>query len=228
MGESLDIVLADDHVVVLDALSALLTQLGHRVVATVGSCAAMVQHVSVIRPDICIVGNRFPDGEGVDAIELLSELCPQTKIVMLTGQSDTDTMRRALDAGAAGYVHKSRGAGVLVEVLRRVAGGEIVVEGSFLRRRRDEPVGQPQLRRLASFLTPREFECLAFLVEGLDTTAMAARLGLSRTTVRTHVQSMLTKLGVHSRLEAASLATHYGLLDHAPGPRRDANGSARV
>ena len=66
---------------------------------------------------------------------------------------------------------------------------------------------------LAEHLTGREWQCLAMLVEGLNTTAMTARLGVSRTTVRTHVQALLTKLGVHSRLEAASLAVRYRLLD---------------
>jgi two-component system nitrate/nitrite response regulator NarL len=72
-------------------------------------------------------------------------------------------------------------------------------------------------RRLAAFLTGRERECLNLLVEGLDTSSIATKLGVSAATVRTHVQSVLTKLGVHSRLEAASYAVRYGLLDEATG-----------
>jgi two-component system, NarL family, nitrate/nitrite response regulator NarL len=71
-------------------------------------------------------------------------------------------------------------------------------------------------RRLASYLTVRERECLALIAEGLGTDAMAKRLGVSNTTVRTHSQRLLTKLGVHSRLEAASLAIRYSLLDWPP------------
>jgi len=224
MTKSIDIVLADDQVVVLDALTAFLTQFGHRVAGTAGSCAAMVHCVTSLAPDVCITGNRYPDGEGVKAIEMLSELSPQTKLVMLTGQSDADTMRRALAAGAAGYVHKSRGGAVLLDVVHRVCNGEIVVEGSFLRPRQPEPDDRPDLRRLAGYLTRRERDCLALLVEGLDTTSMAKRLGLSRTTVRTHVQSVLTKLGVHSRLEAASLTIRYGLLRYLPDVPRVSNG----
>jgi DNA-binding NarL/FixJ family response regulator len=73
--------------------------------------------------------------------------------------------------------------------------------------------GQDSVQRLAAYLTDRERECLGLLVEGLDTAGMAAKLGVSRATVRTHVQSLLTKLGVHSRLEAASFAVRYRLLD---------------
>jgi two-component system nitrate/nitrite response regulator NarL len=224
MGDPLDIVLADDQFVVRDALCALLTQSGHRVVARVGTCAATLQCIRALRPDICVTGNRFSDGEAVDTIEVVSQLSPKTKVVMLTGQNDTDTMRRALDAGVAGFVHKSRDAEVLLDVLRRVADGEIVVEGSFLQRRREASLERPSVRRLASFLTHREAQCLDLLVQGLDTTAMANRLGLSRTTVRTHVQSVLTKLGVHSRLEAASVAIRYGLLDSAGELRPEAHG----
>ena len=72
-------------------------------------------------------------------------------------------------------------------------------------------------RRLAAFLTARERECLNLVVEGLDTSGIATKLGVSAATVRTHVQSMLTKLGVHSRLEAASYAVRYGLLDETAG-----------
>jgi two-component system nitrate/nitrite response regulator NarL len=224
MGEPLDIVLADDQVVVLDALTALLTQLGHRVVAAVETCDATVRSVSELRPDVCVVGNRYPDGEGVETIALLARTVPDTKVVMLTGRRDADTMRRALDAGAAGYIHKSRGAGVLAAVLRRVANGEIVVEGSFLRPHSGESRERPQLRRLAAYLTHREQQCLALLVEGLDTSAMALRLGVSRTTVRSHVQAVLTKLGVHSRLEAASVATRYGLVKPVLAMPREVNG----
>jgi two-component system nitrate/nitrite response regulator NarL len=227
MGEALDIVLADDELVLLDALSAMLAQIGHRVVATVGSCRALLQCVSARRPDVCVIGTRYPDGDGVDTIETLSELSPETKVVMLTNDTDAATMRRALAAGACGYVHQSRGAHVLIDVIRRVAHEEIVVEGSFLRPLSNDAPERPQLWRLAAYLTQRESECLALLVEGLDTSCMATRLGVSPTTVRTHVQSVLTKLGVHSRLEAASVATRYGLLQPASDTRRQASGWQR-
>jgi DNA-binding NarL/FixJ family response regulator len=79
------------------------------------------------------------------------------------------------------------------------------------------PPQQDAARRLAAFLTGRERQCLTLLVEGLDTTGMAAKLGVSQATVRTHVQSLLTKLGVHSRLEAASFAVRYRLLEDDVG-----------
>lgn len=218
MGATLEIVLADDQGVVVDALAALLTQGGYRVVGTADNQAELLRQVRELQPDLCVLGNRFPDGAGVDALPALFEASPRTKIVMLTGQRDAETMRRALDAGAAGYVHKSREARVLLDALRRVSDGELVVEGSFSRAS-GAAAEEPQLFRLAGYLTQREYECLAMLAEGLATDAMACRLGVSRATVRTHVQAVLTKLGVHSRLEAASVATRYGLV-HGPTVRR--------
>jgi two-component system, NarL family, nitrate/nitrite response regulator NarL len=210
------IILADKHVVFLDGLTAALSQVGFEIVATATTRHALLEHVRVFQPEICVTGNRFPDGIAIDAIGQISDVSPGTKVVMLTADDNSDTMRHALEAGTAGYVHKSRGVVLVADVLHRVRCGEIVVEGSFLRPQHTDANAPAQLRRLAAYLTHRELECLALLAEGLDTAAMARRLGVSRTTVRSHVQAVLTKLGVHSRLEAASLAIRFGLVGARP------------
>jgi DNA-binding CsgD family transcriptional regulator len=116
-----------------------------------------------------------------------------------------------LDAGASGYVHKSRGVAALISAVERVLLGNVVVDippATEIRR----SARANGAERLPIRLTTRERECLAMLVEGLDTAAMVVKLGVSRTTVRTHVQAVLNKLGVHSRLEAASFAVRSGML----------------
>ena len=113
--------------------------------------------------------------------------------------------------GASGYVHQSRGIDALVCALERVLNGEIVIDVPDAPPRR--PAEPNHALRLAAHLTGRERQCLLMLVEGLDTAAMVERLGVSRTTVRTHLQAVLTKLGVHSRLEAASFAVRHRLPD---------------
>jgi DNA-binding NarL/FixJ family response regulator len=213
MGEVLEIVLADDHAVFLDALTAVLGQLGHVILASATTRTGMVESVSAFRPAICVTENKFPDGDGVDVIAQLAKASPDTKIIMLTADGTPETLRQALDAGASAYIHKTRGVAVLLDVLRRVTAGEIVIEGSFVRTKPVEGKAPLELRRLAAYLTQRELECLSLLAAGLDTAAMSRRLGVSRTTVRSHVQAILTKLGVHSRLEAASVATRYGLVE---------------
>ncbi|GLZ31905.1 DNA-binding response regulator [Lentzea sp. NBRC 105346] len=200
----ISLVLADDHKVFLEALETVLRQHGFDVVAVAGSVAALLQRVHAVRPDVCVADRHFTDGDVVEVLPRV--LASGAKVLVLTADGDADAAMRALDRGVLGYVHKSRDVAALVRAIRRVAGGEAVV---------DVPAWQgfpcSDVRRLAAYLTPRERECLGLLVEGLGTAAMAQRLGVSVTTVRTHVQSLLTKLGVHSRLEAASLAVRHGL-----------------
>jgi DNA-binding CsgD family transcriptional regulator len=117
-----------------------------------------------------------------------------------------------LHAGASGYLHKTRGVSALTRAIDRVQRGEVVVDVPKPGPARP-PARQDDAHRLAAFLTVRERECLELLVEGLDTAGIAAKLGVSAATVRTHVQSLMTKLGVHSRLEAASYAVRYRLLE---------------
>jgi two-component system, NarL family, nitrate/nitrite response regulator NarL len=208
-----EVVLADGHTVFLDGLSAVLAHSGCRVAATASTRQTMLEQVRAIRPALCIIDSEFPDGDGIEALEEIAASSPATKVVVLTADHAPKNLQRALERGAAGYVHKARGVPALIEVLRRVAGGEIVVEGTFSAPRASSPQRSEQLRLLASYLTPRELECLALLAAGSSTTAIARRLGVSTTTIRSHVQAVLTKLSVHSRLEAASLAIRYGLVD---------------
>jgi two-component system, NarL family, nitrate/nitrite response regulator NarL len=211
--------LADKDAVLLDGLTAVLGQMGYEIVATAATRRDLLAQVVLHRPDICVTANHFPDG---DSVEVIGQLCRTgTKVVVLTSDGNPDTMRKALDSGATGYVHNACGVDVLVDVLGRVADGDVVVAGTLpWLRQRTAMHTSADLLRLATYLTPREFECLALLTEGLDTAAMAERLGVSRATVRSHVQAVLTKLGVHSRLEAASLATSLGLV----GARPDGSG----
>lgn len=216
-GEALDIVLADDHAVFLDALSAVLTALGHRVLAAVSGRTALIDAVRAFQPDVAIIDNCYPDpGGGPNAVVQLGSVSSRTRIVLLSADGSADALQVALDSGASGYVHKTRGIAALLGALDRVVDGEVVIEGSFLRRPAPKPTAPGDLTRLATYLTQREVECLTLLTAGLDTATISRRLGISRTTVRSHVQAVLTKLGVHSRLEAASLAIRYGLVAEPP------------
>jgi two-component system nitrate/nitrite response regulator NarL len=206
------LVLGDEHVVFLDALSTVLTQHGYAISPVARSTAEMVALVRRDRPDGCVI-NRAVAMDDVETIGRVRAASDGTSVLVLSANPDSQAVGRALAAGASGYVHQSRGVGELVGALERVLRGEVVV---------DVPDAQPRVRRsaqpnqalrLAGHLTSRERECLLMLVEGLDTAAMMDRLCVSRTTVRTHLQSVLTKLGVHSRLEAVSFAVRHRLPD---------------
>lgn len=216
------IVLADDHAIFAESLVPVLANAGFRVLAVAGSLRSTIEAVRTHRPEVCLLDRRFPDGDGLASTGDIIAICPGIRIVMLTADEDTDAMLQAVRTGVAGYVHKTWGLKALLDAIRQVAAGEIVIDVPRKTRRR---VDRSEACSLAAHLTVRERECLALIVEGLDTRAMTRRLGVSTTTVRTHVQALLTKLGVHSRLEAASFAVRHELFEHRPGaapvtPRR--------
>jgi DNA-binding NarL/FixJ family response regulator len=206
------LVLGDDHVVFLDALSTVLTQHGYEISPVARSAQEMVALVRRDRPDVCVI-DRSAVLDGDETIGRVRGASDRTSVLVLSPNADSEAVARALNAGASGYLHQSRGVGELVSALDRVLQGDIVV---------DVPDAQPPSRRstepnqglrMAGHLTSRERECLLMLVEGLDTAAIMAKLNVSRTTVRTHLQAVLTKLGVHSRLEAVSFAVRHRLPD---------------
>jgi len=205
------LVIGDDHSVFLDAMSAVLVQRGYQVTVA-RTLPDTIEAVRKEQPDVCLIDRHFDGDDGITAIGPMLAASSATKVLVLSADPDAGSIQLALRAGAAGYLHKTRGVSALTRAIDRVQRGEVVVDVPKPGPAR-EPRRQDDMHRLATFLTARERECLGLLVEGLDTAGIATKLTVSQATVRTHVQSLLTKLGVHSRLEAASLAVRYRLLD---------------
>jgi two-component system, NarL family, nitrate/nitrite response regulator NarL len=214
-----NVVIGDDHAVFLDALCAVLAEQGCAV-ATATTVEGTVQAVRRHQPDICLIDHHFGQDlagndacDGIGAIRRLTEACGRTKVLMLSADGDSGAILRAMRAGAAGFVHKTRGVSVLQQTIERVLRGEVVVEAPAGGGVQPDLARQRDALRLAAHLTSREWQCLELLVDGQDTAGIVAALGVSAATARTHVQSLLSKLGVHSRLEAAAFAVQHGLLD---------------
>jgi len=205
-----NLVIGDDHSVFLDAMSSVLVQRGYEVTVA-HSVADTVESVRLKQPDVCLIDRHFAGDDGIEVIAEMIAVSRGTKVLVLSADPDTDGILQALHAGASGYLHKTRGVSALTGAIERVLRGEVVVDVPKATRKR-QPAQMEDAQRLAAYLTPRERECLELLVEGLDTAGMATKLGVSPATVRTHVQSLLIKLGVHSRLEAAAFAVRHGLL----------------
>ena len=205
------IVLGDDHAVFVESLVSVLVSHGFRVPAVARNLTGTIEAIRHHQPDVCLLARRFSDGDGVSAISRINAVSPATRILILAADRDAEAMRQAVRLGAAGYLHKTCGVRKLVQALERVIDGAVVLDTPRENTARSDV---SEARRLAAHLTARERECLALLVEGLDTPAMTLRLGVSTTTVRSHVQALLTKLGVHSRLEAATFAVRYDLVNH--------------
>lgn len=206
MEQSFAVVIADIDVIAVEHVSDLLERHGFRVRIAPPVHSAVGDWIRRYGADLCLVDVALREGVDVGAIAHLHRTYPDTKIVVRTADTSPETMRAVLDAGAVGYVHKSRGPVVLIEAIRRVLDGEVVVEGSFFARPlAAAPDDHAGIQRLVESLTPRQHECLELLAEGKGTVAIAHELGVSVMTVRSHVQAVLGKLGVRSRLEAASI-----------------------
>jgi two-component system nitrate/nitrite response regulator NarL len=204
------LVLSDDHGVFLDAMAAVLSQHGYTVTVSDTSTGTL-EAVEQRKPDVCLLDRYFAEADSMEVVGELLDASPDTKVLVLSADPGIDGVLSALQAGDVGYLHKTRGIAALTAAIDRVRHGEVVVDvPRTVRRQREQ--GQDDPNRLAAYLTTRERDCLGFLVEGLNTSAIAARLHISPAIVRTHIQAVLTKLGVHSRLEAASLAVRYQLL----------------
>ena len=212
------LVLCDDHALLLDALQPALSRSGHEVLAVTITPQAAVEAVQRHRPDVLLLDICFPDDSGLRVVGAAIEASPATKVVILSASSDPDMASSAIEAGAVGFARKDRGLDGIIRTLDRVMAGETVIDADMLR----AMVSRTRNRQdthdahwLATFLTQREREVLARIGAGQTTDEMAAGMGVARSTARTHVQSVLQKLGVHSRLQAATIM--FGTPDPALG-----------
>jgi two-component system nitrate/nitrite response regulator NarL len=198
------LVVCDDHELILDALCAALDGEGHEVVKAHRPAEA-VEAVSTYQPEVCLLDANYPEGSGLDVIGDIRAASVGTKVVMFSGDSSVQVVARAIALGAAGFVRKDRPLSDLLEAIAMAAKGHLAIEPTLLQsalRARDR--GDEQLWML-TFLTDREWQVLRCVVDGLSTTEIAAALQVRQSTARTHVQNVLAKLGVHSRLQAAAL-----------------------
>lgn len=193
--------LVDDHPIVREGLRAYLAlQPGLAVVAEAGSVAEALAQLEDACPDLVLLDVKL---EGESGLALLAELRRResaVRVLLLTSFLDEDYLREALRLGAAGYLLKRAGQGVLLDSIRAALRGERVLDPAAAAL--VPTLGDDPLRRL----TPRELEVLELLAEGLSNKAVAKRLGVGEKTVKTHVSSLLGKLGVRDRTGAALYA----------------------
>ena len=214
-GQAADVrvLVCDDHRILAEGLAALLDGAGGtKVVAIVGTVADAVQRSTALRPDVVLMDYELPDGNGVEATVAIKSAVPEANVVMLTSFADESVLVGAIEAGCCGFLTKHKSAQDVVSAVRLAAAGEAWISPDRLVRRLPRLRRSTKAHQLGSDLTAREREVLALLADGLSSEAIASRLYLSANTVRNHVQSLLTKLGAHSRLEAVSIAARAGLL----------------
>jgi two-component system, NarL family, nitrate/nitrite response regulator NarL len=204
----------DDHRTFAEAL-ALAVRLERDMEALVAASGTdAVEIAQRERPHIVLLDMEMPGMGGVETIRRLHEAYPETKVVVLSAHDDDLVKARAVEAGAIGYVSKVTPLTELPDLVRKAHRGEAILDAQersrllrHLRHRRHQEATE---RQRVNRLTPRQTEILQMLAEGVPTTEIAGKLGVSPLTLRTHVQNILTRLGVHTKLEAMALAIRHG------------------
>jgi two-component system nitrate/nitrite response regulator NarL len=196
----------------LEALRSALTAHGHIVEAVTADPAEAVRLVTLLKPDMCILDVSFPEGDGISAARQIRELAPSTEVMLLSAALSPDVVIDAAAVGVRGFARKGDSLTQVLAAIDRVAAGEVTIDGEVLRAALHQQ--RHELRSDGpdplSQLTAREREVLDRIIAGENTATLAARLHISQSTARSHVQNLLIKLGVHTRIQAVVFATSKG------------------
>ena len=207
--------LLDDHEVVRRGLKDLLESDGDiEVVGESGSAAEATRRIPALRPDVAVLDARLPDGSGIEVCRAVRSVDPTIRALILTSYDDDEALFAAIMAGASGYVLKDIRSNDLVGAIRQVAAGNSLIDPSLtarvLERVRTGATAAPEL----SGLTEQELKLLGFIAEGMTNRQIGAQMHLAEKTVKNYVSSILAKLGLERRTQAAVLASK--LLGGAP------------
>lgn len=207
------VLVVDDHEMVAQSVVRILAdEADFEVVGIAGDVEAAVARARADRPDVVVMDYQLPDGDGVAATVRIREERPETVVLLLTGSGNEQLLVRAIEAGCAGFLTKQKAVTELVHAIRVVASGDAWIPPELITSL------LPRLHRthrgMGSDLTPRELDVLRLAAEGLPNSRIGERLGLSVNTVRNHMQSAISKLGAHSKLEAVSVAVREGIISY--------------
>lgn len=212
------VLIIDDHTLFRSGIRLLLErQEGFEVVGEAGDGLDGAKRAKMLKPDVVLLDLHMPGTSGLAAIPLLLEEAPQAQIVMLTVSEDAEDLIDAMRAGACGYLLKNIDTDFLLDSIRRAANGESVMSPQMAVRVADA-IRKPQNNNLNATsdsveLSPREREVIIKLARGGSNKDIARALNMAESTVKIHVQSILRKLNLSSRVQAAVYAVEHGLVD---------------
>ena len=217
------VLLVDDHQLLTDSLARLLAAEPDIEIMGIGSTVAEAKQLAQERMDVVLMDYRLPDGTGAEATRAIKARWPSARVVMLTAVHDDETVLESIQAGADGYLTKDRAVDDVVATVRSARAGETLLPRSVIigiaQRVADARDRQAE-RAPIEALTARELQVLQALAEGMATPDICERLFISRNTLRTHVQNIMMKLHVHSKLEAVTVGLRHRIIDP---PRPDAS-----
>jgi DNA-binding NarL/FixJ family response regulator len=212
------VLLVEDHASFRQTLAFVFDQEpGYEVVVQAGTLAEARGEMDGVEADLGVIDLSLPDGEGTELIEELREANPDFAALVLTASLDRAEHARAVEAGAAGVLHKSADVDAILDATRRLGEGETLLSEdeliALLRLAGQSREEEVEARASIEQITPREKEVLQMLAEGLSNKEIAAKLHMSVDTERTHMMNILNKMGVHSRIQALVFAARYGLVE---------------
>jgi two-component system response regulator DevR len=209
--------LLDDHELVRRGLVELLSgEDDIEVVGESGSAVEATRRIPALKPDVAILDGRLPDGSGIDVCRDIRSVDPSIRALILTSYDDEDALLSAIMAGASGYVLKQIRGAALVDGIRRVAAGQSLLDPAVTQQVLDRVRGGPKEPTELKLLTDQERKILELISEGLTNRQIAERMFLAEKTVKNYVSSVLAKLGMERRTQAAVYASK---LHEKEGPR---------
>jgi two-component system, NarL family, nitrate/nitrite response regulator NarL len=219
MGVNMRLVVCDDQRILVDSLEVTLQARGHDVL-TATTPEECLKAVAEARPEVCLLDLYLPGREdGLETARAIRTSHPDTQVLILSGVADPPVHCRAIDSGVAGIIRKDQTVDKIAAALLQVAAGEFVFQTNLVRSVVRHLTSQPR-KEPWEYLTARELEVLRRIAAGESTKQMARSMQIAVSTVRTYAQNVLTKLGVHSRLEASAIAVRAQLAAEVPREAR--------
>jgi DNA-binding NarL/FixJ family response regulator len=202
--------LLDDHEIVRRGIKELLeSESDIEVIGESGLAQEAARRIPALKPDVAILDARLPDGSGIDVCREVRSVDPSISALILTSYDDDDALFAAIMAGAAGYILKQVGGHDFIETVRRVAAGQSTLDPSVTARVLDRLRNGPRVDPELEALSAQEQRILDLVGQGLTNREIAERMFLAEKTVKNYVSSMLAKLGLSSRTQAAIFATKH-------------------
>jgi two-component system, NarL family, response regulator DevR len=226
MSRVVRILIADDHSVVRAGLKALLERQGNfRVVAEASTGEEAIERARETRPDVAVLDIRMPGLSGIEACRQIVSSVEGCKVIMLTSYAEDELLFAAIQAGASGYVLKRIGDNELIHAVERVSRGEGMLDPAMTATIFSEMRKATEAQHAAAFadLTPQELAVLSLVAEGMTNRQIAVKLYLGEGTVRNYVSSVLAKIGVANRAEAAAYAVKHNIHELVPPGKDEKN-----
>jgi DNA-binding NarL/FixJ family response regulator len=196
---SISVMIIDDHEVVRRGIAEVIERAdGMTVVAEAASVSDGVRRAGLVHPQVMLVDLQLPDGTGIDLMKAVRESQPDVRAIVLTSFDDDDALAAALEAGASAYLLKSVRGAEITDVVRAVAAGRTLLDERTVTRRRaghEDPTEN---------LTPSELKVLDLIGDGMSNREIAERLGVAEKTVKNHITSLLSKMGLQRRTQVAA------------------------